>query len=147
MSTHSLLASSLIYVIFFDRNTFNDIITRLKMLVPSKIVHCSWPLNSFVFLVWLYKVDFYPYISCKTSRAKNGISGYTIIYKKKWLIVIKHMWCSVPMYYHFSFCYIAIAQKMEPFIYNHYNLQIEMPQETILPSRSLKAIKNLQKKI
>ena len=32
-------------------------------------------------------------------------------------------------------------------MYNHYNLQIEMPEETILPSRSLKAIKNLQKKI
>ena len=31
-------------------------------------------------------------------------------------------------------------------MYNHYNLQIEMPQETILPSRSLKT-KNLQKKI
>ena len=32
-------------------------------------------------------------------------------------------------------------------MFNHYNLQIEMPQETILPSRSLKTIKNLQKKI
>ena len=32
-------------------------------------------------------------------------------------------------------------------MYNHYNLQIEMPEETILPSRSLKAIENLQKKI
>ena len=32
-------------------------------------------------------------------------------------------------------------------MYNDYNLQIEMPQEPILPSRSLKEIKNLQKKI
>ena len=30
-------------------------------------------------------------------------------------------------------------------MYNHYNLQIEMPQETILPSRSLKTIKKSSK--